>query len=668
MSSLLMAQKEYSFFLDHFAVKNEAIQNLGYMILGSVKAENSYLLHLRSEDKEDFYEKISSAKDNVRELEDLEQLIQEKVGADETVQNMLNQIDSMITSYEAETLSLFDMLVEKGLSEDEGLRGEFRTAAHELEAVITEHHRSSLMIEYLMMRRHEKDYLLRLTEKYAGRNSESIKTIRGMIREESFSEEVETLMLQTLDTYARGIARIIAVNKSIRQKEEAIQKEYNDLLPLLMREQENSNQLLIERRGELEQAVGRFIRLGLAAVSFVLLLSIFMAFRLFRQISRPLGIVMDGVEKVARGDMTWEPAYVRKDELGEISTGLYRAVESTRALLLSIQDSFSDSISLSRNITGASAETSAAITEILANLESITRQVEHLSREVDGNYHSCVNISDAVKTLDSLVEDQSSAVVQSSASVEQMMSSINSVSHITSQRFEGSEKLVGYTRDGSHQIEKANQQILNVAKQTDSILEITAVIDNIASQTNLLAMNAAIEAAHAGEAGKGFAVVADEIRKLAESSGQNSRAITELLDAISLAIRNASDSSGESLNSFKLIQSEVGILVSSLSEIATSMTQMSSGATQVLSASGALTQSVAGVSEQTSVIVNSTEDITKGVEKSREMVELTKQGVEEIAQGVRLIQQSVVVLDEESHKNEEGLETLKDQIEHFRLT
>ena len=489
-----------------------------------------------------------------------------------------------------------------------------------------------------------------------------------MIREESFSEEVETLMLQTLDTYARGIARIIAVNKSIRQKEEAIQKEYNDLLPLLMREQENSNQLLIERRGELEQAVGRFIRLGLAAVSFVLLLSIFMAFRLFRQISRPLGIVMDGVEKVARGDMTWEPAYVRKDELGEISTGLYRAVESTRALLLSIQDSFSDSISLSRNITGASAETSAAITEILANLESITRQVEHLSREVDGNYHSCVNISDAVKTLDSLVEDQSSAVVQSSASVEQMMSSINSVSHITSQRFEGSEKLVGYTRDGSHQIEKANQQILNVAKQTDSILEITAVIDNIASQTNLLAMNAAIEAAHAGEAGKGFAVVADEIRKLAESSGQNSRAITELLDAISLAIRNASDSSGESLNSFKLIQSEVGILVSSLSEIATSMTQMSSGATQVLSASGALTQSVAGVSEQTSVIVNSTEDITKGVEKSREMVELTKQGVEEIAQGVRLIQQSVVVLDEESHKNEEGLETLKDQIEHFRLT
>ena len=83
MSSLLMAQKEYSFFLDHFAVKNEAIQNLGYMILGSVKAENSYLLHLRSEDKEDFYEKISSAKDNVRELEDLEQLIQEKVGADE---------------------------------------------------------------------------------------------------------------------------------------------------------------------------------------------------------------------------------------------------------------------------------------------------------------------------------------------------------------------------------------------------------------------------------------------------------------------------------------------------------------------------------------------------------------------------------------------------------
>ena len=82
-----------------------------------------------------------------------------------TVQNMLNQIDSMITSYEAETLSLFDMLVEKGLSEDEGLRGEFRTAAHELEAVITEHHRSSLMIEYLMMRRHEKDYLLRTDRK-----------------------------------------------------------------------------------------------------------------------------------------------------------------------------------------------------------------------------------------------------------------------------------------------------------------------------------------------------------------------------------------------------------------------------------------------------------------------------------------------------------------------
>ncbi len=213
----------------------------------------------------------------------------------------------------------------------------------------------------------------------------------------------------------------------------------------------------------------------------------------------------------------------------------------------------------------------------------------------------------------------------------------------------------------------ANQQILDVAKQTDSILEITGVIDNIASQTNLLAMNAAIEAAHAGEAGKGFAVVADEIRKLAESSGQNSRAITELLERISQAIRNATDSSGETRNSFGQIQGEVDVMVNAFSEIASSMSEMSAGATQVLAATGELTQNVAGVSDQTSFIHKSAKNIAEGVKKSRDMTELTKQGVNEIAMGVKEIQESVIMLDSQSRKSEEDMKNLKSHMDQFEL-
>ena len=671
LNGLFSSRREYNFFLDSFAAKQNRIQLFENQIWGASDAEKSFLLNQDKEMHGYFTTKIDQAGETLGSLADMEEsLVKATLGEGVDIKEHLavfKELDSLLKSYEQKQNKLYDLIVKKGLDEESGLRGAFRTAAHNLEAQITENHRNSMMVEYLMMRRHEKDYLLRLTDKYVQKNMDSSSLLVELINQENFPEDVQYRMLKALEEYRIGMAQIVDVNTAITGIDDQIYETFGEILPIMEAEKQEVDNMLEVEREKLNHSIQTYLFLSMIIITAAVVITILLSINLFRQISRPMSMILGDVKRFAEGDLSQDAEYTKDDEMGRISTGLNSAFDSLRILVQGIRSSSDKSLEMGQNISAATTETSSAVTQILANLDSIKHQIHLLTQEIDGNYNASLDISKAVTVLNQLVEDQSSSVVQSSASVEEMMSSINSVSSITSERSKGSEHLVEFTREGAQRIEEANQQILKVAQQTDSIMEITGVINNIASQTNLLAMNAAIEAAHAGEAGKGFAVVADEIRKLAESASLNSKAITDLLGAISSYINDATHSSEESLHSFKQIQDEVGQLVGALVEIASSMSEMSAGATQVLTATTAMTESVSGVSDQTSVIVINTESITGAVKKSQEMANLSQQGVEEIALGVREIQESVVILDDQSRLNEEGLEALKSLIDQFKL-
>ncbi|HPB66041.1 MAG TPA: methyl-accepting chemotaxis protein, partial [Spirochaetales bacterium] len=190
--------------------------------------------------------------------------------------------------------------------------------------------------------------------------------------------------------------------------------------------------------------------------------------------------------------------------------------------------------------------------------------------------------------------------------------------------------------DGKRTQETARERIQLIVDRSKSLLEANTVIATIASQTNLLAMNAAIEAAHAGDMGKGFAVVADEIRRLAETSAIQSKAITSDLGAVQAVIESVVVSSNESTESFSTVASRIVGLDSLVHQVDLAMAEQKAGTSKVLEAlqsmneithqvksgsaemsagNGIVLSEISRLQDSTRQIIASVEDMSGGVRR-----------------------------------------------------
>ena len=186
--------------------------------------------------------------------------------------------------------------------------------------------------------------------------------------------------------------------------------------------------------------------------------------------------------------------------------------------------------------------------------------------------------------LDGYVQRQSAAVSESSASIEEMIANVNAVTETLSKNAQNFKELEEASEVGRSGLSGVANDIQEIARESESLLEINSVMANIASQTNLLSMNAAIEAAHAGEAGKGFAVVADEIRKLAESASTQSKTISTVLQKIKDSIDTITKSTTSVLNKFKAMDGGIRTVAEQESNILRAMEEQGQGSMEVLEA------------------------------------------------------------------------------------
>ena len=356
-----------------------------------------------------------------------------------------------------------------------------------------------------------------------------------------------------------------------------------------------------------------------------------------------------------------------RSELGIILQGINTFKQSAAEILSQIDSSTKKTSNQSDDLVHNMDLTKDNVASIVESLTSIKQEIENQSAGVEESNSAIEQIMGNIRALNNSIEAQAAGVTQSSAAVEEMVANIASVTQILEKNNQAVNALTTAADKGQQQVKAAVKTAESVLQQSEGILQASSMIQNIASRTNLLAMNAAIESAHAGEAGKGFAVVAEEIRKLAEQSGDQSKAIDENLHSLSEAIGGISTDINLVQSAFENIYELSRKVREQETVIANAMEEQNSGNQQVLEAMRAISDSTSEVKNGSAEMLVGGEQILKEMKNLSEITRLISDNMNQINDFSQQISDAVTVTTASTNSTQENLQGLMRDLSTFKL-
>ncbi|MDR2630542.1 MAG: methyl-accepting chemotaxis protein [Spirochaetaceae bacterium] len=386
-----------------------------------------------------------------------------------------------------------------------------------------------------------------------------------------------------------------------------------------------------------------------------------------RSITRPLHETVRMAEQLASGDLSAKLTAGGHDEISVLQNSFQRMTENLRGLVENIIRSFDTMKSSGEALDRAIYNTTQAAAGISDSVRGLQGLEGHIKEATGRVTEDITNIDGELTTLGNVIREQRNQLGISSSAIEEMTANITSIEKRIQILGDSLNHLLESSNEEHNHIARSIETVKQVEADSNTLMEMNKIIATVAAQTNLLSMNAAIEAAHAGDAGRGFAVVADEIRKLSETTAEQAKNSNQTLTAIRGRINDIARITGLIEGAFGQTASIVQDVNSLVLEIKNSMEEQSQG-------SGLILQSLArinGITEEVQrgaekIKTESDQSISATAKLENESVTMEHEIAGIVAQ-VNHVSESAEAAHVTVSKNSEGLDSLYGAIARFKM-
>jgi len=403
--------------------------------------------------------------------------------------------------------------------------------------------------------------------------------------------------------------------------------------------------------------------------SIAIVVAVVIIYLVLSSTTAPIVRVSDTLKDISEGegDLTRTIAVSSKDEVGNLAKYFNKTLDKIKALVILIKKQSQVLADIGTSLSSNMTETAAAINQITANVQSIKGRVINQSASVTETNATMEQVITNINKLNGHVENQSRNISQASSAIEEMVANISSVTNTLVNNAGNVKTLKDASEVGRNGLQGVAQDIQEISHESEGLLEINTVMENIASQTNLLSMNAAIEAAHAGEAGKGFAVVAAEIRKLAESSSAQSKTIGTVLKKIAESIKKITVSTDTVLKRFEAIDTSVKTVADQEDNIRNAMEEQGQGSKQLLQSAGGLKEITLQVKSGSEEMLSGSQEVMKESQNLERVTQEITGGMNEMASGADQVNIAVNNVNVMTVKNREAIDSLIREVSRFKV-